>query len=1089
MKKLIFLLLLIAVGQGQAQSLRMPWRTVTGSSTSQPTEPTQPVSNSNIVTLTITYASAPTSPTATFAPLKYNKQAWFQYERDDLLSATWTDYQFFQGKTHTDGAGNAVKWRGSTVVNARSNFNNGDLWGIAGKLTAAQIATMVRDGKWGVLNHGYYHDTPTSNNFYPPSSATYSQAGWDLAENQKFTYDKLKAEGVEYAMRGVVLPSSHAGFVRGADSLQYLGITTTAARDGYTGYPTNTAYNPANDGANFLNEESLPVAGTTLFGNTGFVQYTRNLQDSWNATTVGTLKAQFVDLLAKSNASKHLGMRLATHSGTYPEMSDFFNYADSVAADRVWFAGMTEQLEYREMKRLAQKSQALSGNTLTVSLDVSSVPSVNRFRDMSLLVGGGTITSVTATGAHDRMSYNPSTGLINIFWEKTTVANPDLVAAGSTLAIVGPDSVAEGASGSYQITRTTLAGTTSDVTASASLSASRGMASGLTITPGSQITLANATNVVKGDHRITTLTASYQGKTVTREIVLKDATGTPSSIAHRMVTADDISMWPQMKLGDLIVPGATFGFGSATDHSIQIRTSRQNAPTLAPGSTIWVKGADYVNVVIQLDSSRTTDGQAPIQIRNYDGQVKVLNSLNILGAQGLLLSGRYDPVSGAGDSDYRGHEGNYPIRADRYGFLLDNRWTDSSKNGLVMDGGCQRVESEFMELRGGYFAPVFVNGRNYDMRVAGSTVCLPYKNMKYHDLYIHDSESEGFYMGNTAADVWAKFDSLEIYNNVIVRAGTEAIQVGQLHKGTRIHHNVAMGNLNAKNAFKKFQDNSLQTDLRQGGHLIEKNLFIRGGEKFINGQSRLTEDVSKVTLATDTVLIRRNAFLFNTGLFESYYNTTGGQTAIPNLTFAFQNNWFGHNRFVYNLIYPTAPRENFIMKFEVKGANSKVIVTGNTFDGSSPVTTWVNNTSPGNTTVTESGNTLSGTVPHPEFVNTGFGPNFDFTTLEFWTDKIGNSSQFPTDGTAKGTLVTVPVGEFRSYHGIIYESKAANNTAIRPGYHVNWRDYWNLIYWDRTTGAMVRNPTDLKNLSPIPPDKYKLVPGSFYQQQGLGPSF
>ncbi|MCX6218330.1 hypothetical protein [Spirosoma sp.] len=1082
MKKLIFLLLLIVV-QGQAQSLRLPWR-MSGTSSSTVTEP---VANTNIVSLTITYASAPTSPTATFAPLKYNKQAWFQYERDDLLSSTWTDYQFFQSKTHTDGAGNNVNWRGSAVVNARSNFNNGDLWGISGKLTAAQIATMVKDGKWGVLNHGYYHDTPTTNNFYPPASDTYSQAGWDLAQNQKFVFDKLKAEGVEYAMRGVVLPSAWPGFVRAADSLQYLGITTTAARDGYTGYPTNTALNTSNNGGNFLNEETLPANGTTLFGNTGFVQYTRNLQDSWNAGTVSTLKAQFADLMAKSNASKHLGMRLGTHLGTYPEMSDFFNYADSLAADRVWFVGMTEQLEYQEVKRLTQKSQSVSGNTMVVSLDISSVPVVNRFRDMSLLATGGTIASVTASGAHDRMTYNPTTGLINIFWEKKTVDNPDLLSAGSTLAIVGPDSVAEGSSGTYRVISTAPSGSTSDLTTSATFTASRGAASGLTITQGPSIVLDNATNGIKGDDRITTLSASFNGKTITREIVLADATVTATKFVPRMVTTADIAKFPQMKLGDYLVGGANFVSG---DHSIQIRTSQKNAPTLAPNSTVWLKGADYVNVVIQLDSSRTTDTQAPIRIKNYDGQVKVLNTFQILGAQGLLISGRYDPATGDGDSDYRGHEGNYGVRSGRYGIYLSNRWTDSTKNGLAMDGGCWRVESEFTEIDRGYFAGVFCNTKNYDMRITGSTACLPYRRMKFHDMYIHDTESEGMYLGNTGSGTWAKFDSLEIYNNVIVRTGSEAIQTGQLHRGTKIYNNVTLANIDEEDPFKEFQDNNKQDDWREGGQVVEKNIFIRGGEKFLNALSQTSDVAGHVTTSADTIIYRKNAWLNNSGLYETYFNSTTGGTPIPNLTIKFAGNWFGHNRLTYTRIYPSKQREAYIMKFDVKGANTKILVQNNTFDGSSPVTSWVSNSNPGTATVIESGNTLTGTVPYAEFKNfMGLGNDYDYTKILTWTDKIGNSSLFPASGSAKGTLVTVPVGEIRMWHGVVYESKAANNTAIKPGSAANWRDYWNVLYYDRSTGALVRNPTSLRNLSSTPPDEMKQRPGSPFEQQGLGTSY
>lgn len=426
MKKFMILFLLLATfGQGQAQSTRGLYR-VSGSRYGRSTVAGVA---SNIVTINVTYASAPTAPSATFTALKYNKLAWFQYERDDLLSGTWTDYIFFNGgttpdgrtypgKTFTDGCGNKVNWRGSVVANARSNFNNIDFWGVTGKLSTQQVATMVKVGKWGVMNHGYYHELATTNNFYPPAGPTFSQAGWTIAENQKFTYTKLKSQDVEYLMRCVVVPTNYAGFTRGADSLKYLGSTSTNALDGYEGFPRFFDLNTANNGGNFAQEETLPVIGYSKFNNAGFVQYTRNFQDSWTPNVVNTLKAQFVDLLAKSNANKHLGMRLGTHTGTYPEMSNFFNYADSIAADRVWFVGMTEQLEYREVKRLAQKTQFLNGNTLTIRIDLSAVPDVTRFRDMSLLITGGPIAHITVSGV-DSFSYDTVTGLVNVFTEKT----------------------------------------------------------------------------------------------------------------------------------------------------------------------------------------------------------------------------------------------------------------------------------------------------------------------------------------------------------------------------------------------------------------------------------------------------------------------------------------------------------------------------------------------------------------------------------------------------------------------------------------------------------------------------------------------
>ena len=377
-----------------------------------PEEPT------TTITVVVTFASTPTSATATLATLKYNKQATFQFEVDDnsavildpfivCMGGTASNGVTYPGKTFSDGCGNQVNWRGGLAVNARGNYNNNDIWQLANRMSAAQAGMLVKNN-WSILNHGYYHE-PTGN-YRIMASAMASAAANDLLQNVPHTYDKLLGEGGEYIMRAVVNPSNHPGFTRAADSLNLLGVTSTGASDGYTGYPTYTSLQAQTGGANFAQEEKMPP---------GFVQMLRTFQDTWNTANVNYLKRQFDDMMANCGPNKHLTMRLGTHTATLSGILDLLGHADSVDADKVWFVGFHEYLEYREVKRLCVMSQKITSNVMSITLDLNALPTENRFRDMSLLVSGGAITNVYVNGA-DRFSYNADTGLINIFKRKKT---------------------------------------------------------------------------------------------------------------------------------------------------------------------------------------------------------------------------------------------------------------------------------------------------------------------------------------------------------------------------------------------------------------------------------------------------------------------------------------------------------------------------------------------------------------------------------------------------------------------------------------------------------------------------------------------
>ncbi len=429
MNRVLIFLLLISTGCYSQTTVRGLFRVVGATVTPPPTPP--PTTTGDSIMVTVTFASAPTAPTSNLAELKYNKYATFQFEGDDLwLNASYDAYIYMQGgttttgttypngHTFTDGAGNNVKWRGGVAINTKNNFNNSELWGSANRYTAAQLAMLVQND-WTLSNHGYYHDIAKTNVNYPPDSPTFSQAGWDLAKNDSIIYARMSALGVPFRNRTVITPAAWDGFARAADSLNYLVSTSTGVRDNYFGYPQYLGLNVNTNGANFLNEETLPTTTTKFGRNNGFVHLLRLFQDDYSTANVNTIIAQLTDMLDKASPTKHLTTRLGTHGTQWPNIVPIFDYIDQNGNDRVWVTSLHEWAEYREVKRLVQKTQTVSGNTLTIKLAMGQIPSENRFRDMSLLITGGTITNVSVVGA-DSFSYNSSTGLVNIFKKKTT---------------------------------------------------------------------------------------------------------------------------------------------------------------------------------------------------------------------------------------------------------------------------------------------------------------------------------------------------------------------------------------------------------------------------------------------------------------------------------------------------------------------------------------------------------------------------------------------------------------------------------------------------------------------------------------------
>lgn len=359
-----------------------------------------------LITVTVTFATAPTSVSALFAVLKYNKDCALSIELDDNSAGMNVLFPLFDGgtdnfgntyalKTFTDGCGNPIPYRAGLAVNARSWYNNSPASsGPPSNFNYDNIATMIgRD--WSLENHGYYHET--ANNW----TLGRNDMNLNLRANQQWWWDRMKERNIEYIMRTMVVPSGSANYVKAADSLRYVAATSQGGTgDGYPiwHFPTVESVSP------------------------GYAFYGRWLGDQWGtAAQLASFKAQFDLLLSSSTPTTHKFWRWFAHGVVLPNIATWTDYVQNTANDRVWVVGLHEYAEYHEVKKAVIKKEILTGNILTISLDLTRVSPANRFRDISLLIrsGGVAIQSVTVANA-DRYTYNAATGLVNVFKKKTS---------------------------------------------------------------------------------------------------------------------------------------------------------------------------------------------------------------------------------------------------------------------------------------------------------------------------------------------------------------------------------------------------------------------------------------------------------------------------------------------------------------------------------------------------------------------------------------------------------------------------------------------------------------------------------------------
>ncbi|SDU75425.1 ricin-type beta-trefoil lectin domain protein [Jiangella alkaliphila] len=410
---------------------------------------------------------------------------------------------------------------------------------------------------------------------------------------------------------------------------------------------------------------------------------------------------------------------------------------------------------------------------------------------------------------------------------------------------------------------------------------------------------------------------------------------------------------------------------------------------------------------IHLGGLPDRDADRPLVITNSGGQVRVGGENHpyvfaVNGGRNWVLTGRYDAAAQTGHTSYRGHaDGDWADSQDTYGIVVDDEFSRQGGIGLSVSSGASHFELDMIEIRRLEFAGLMMKTDN--------TGAATMRSVRVHDLYIHDTGAEGIYMGSTQAQPQHIFENVEIYNNRVLRTGTEALQVGQAGDQIAVHHNVfGPAATRWRSAFSHWQDGNIQWGQRYGSAAFHDNVVIGTGDLFI--EFFPTTVSGDPYCPSDTVTFEDNYFADTS--YGGVFTHAGGTGVDVEFT---GNTWRGFN-FNYNEVYPnvTAPADMFS-----PGDTTSVTHrwTDNVIDGPP-----LQATSRPNVTDT---NTTYATVPRVQFRDfMGSYLDQDYRRLEWWTDRETLQDGQPVMVYDEGDVVV--------HGGTLYEA-LEDNQEVPPG--------------------------------------------------------
>ncbi|MEN9884633.1 MAG: hypothetical protein RLZZ420_1850 [Bacteroidota bacterium] len=489
----------------------------------------------------------------------------------------------------------------------------------------------------------------------------------------------------------------------------------------------------------------------------------------------------------------------------------------------------------------------------------------------------------------------------------------------------------------------------------------------------------------------------------------------------RIATAQDKKAIPNAYAGDIIVSGPTRTNGN----KIIISVGEKYEDKIFPGTKILIKGGKYDEIWIECKASGSKNN--PIVITNFDGQVETKH-MKIAGMSHFKLTGKYDPKGKTGDSRYRGHAVAYAYSQGKYGFFINGQWQNNSKfllevtskkiKGTESQHMSSNFELEYIESgNGGYSNVIKANNEKYIS-----------ENIKIHDCYIHDTNGEGIYMGNTSSKGdQGVFRNVEIYNNRILRTGLDALQLVQTAGDSKIHNNVLDGGMKWRSSFMDSQDFGASLSFVSGGVEFYNNIIINGGnalfQVFLEKENWYNHPGNSKEIS-----IANNLFLFSRSGLGAYIGPY--KANFEELTLVISNNDFVASGFQYNKLHEDKDEAKYMI---IGGYAGKGTLNNNRWmKGSTKKDFFSTNFKSGYSTRQNESVKIEQVV-FENYSTNGYGFNF----FECWTDKLNIGKQ-------KGNPVKYEIGEVVSWKSKIYLCTKPNSQ-IEPGIHSEWNKYWRLL--------------------------------------------
>lgn len=351
------------------------------------------------------------NPDFQFTDLAFNKSKGFMLMKDDGLASDYTivykvlsggvvNGKRYPGFTYTDGAGKNIGYKYSFAINPNeehSTSNNVTSW--------PQIIEIVSKGH-SIMNHTLYH------------------GGTDKLKALKDAEKNLWRH-THYRMTEIAIPSNDEGFVETGLQLGYHLISSEFGE-------------PTPDGNNSPGNENMSWGSVIPMKTQNFkkVLISRtNLGDQWNPSELKNAKSYVDYVFSHPEKSKKLIGAAFSHGpfGDKKEGAEIFyefiNYIKNHPANRdsVWMTSSKELMDYVKTKakvKIIKERYDRATGKYHIVLDMNTVDPNVIYRNMSLVVNGGEISNVKATGTND-VTFNPKTGLVNIYkTDRSRVRDP-----------------------------------------------------------------------------------------------------------------------------------------------------------------------------------------------------------------------------------------------------------------------------------------------------------------------------------------------------------------------------------------------------------------------------------------------------------------------------------------------------------------------------------------------------------------------------------------------------------------------------------------------------------------------------------------